>query len=76
MFSSTKIIRRQWVRWSNILARVADKRNSIFYRKCRLSFNFKAQLLMVTCEGNKFFKREHNHDFSKIAVVTDNQWIT
>jgi hypothetical protein len=24
----------------------------------------------------KFFGREHNHDFSKIAVVTDNQWIT
>ena len=24
----------------------------------------------------KFFSQEHQHDFSKIAVVTDNQWIT
>src|SRR3990172_12128265 len=24
----------------------------------------------------KFFSREHSHDFSKIAVVTDDQWIT
>ncbi len=24
----------------------------------------------------KFFSREHQHDFSKIAVVTDDQWIT
>lgn len=24
----------------------------------------------------KFFSREHNHDFSKIAVVTSDQWIT
>jgi hypothetical protein len=30
----------------------------------------------VAWEEIKFFRREHNHDFSKIAVVTDNQWIT
>ena len=24
----------------------------------------------------KFFSREHNHDFGKIAVVTDDQWLT
>ncbi|MBI1174296.1 MAG: STAS/SEC14 domain-containing protein [Sideroxydans sp.] len=30
--------------------------------------------LDVAWEEIKFFKREHQHDFSKIAVVTDNQW--
>ena len=30
----------------------------------------------VAWEELKFFSREHNHDFSKIAVVTDDQWIT
>jgi hypothetical protein len=30
----------------------------------------------VVWEELKFFRREHQHDFSKIAVVTDNQWIT
>lgn len=30
----------------------------------------------VAWEEIKFFNREHNHDFSKIAVVTDDQWIT
>lgn len=24
----------------------------------------------------KFFSREHHHDFNKIAVVTDDQWLT
>ena len=24
----------------------------------------------------KFFSREHQHDFGKIAVVTDDQWLT
>ena len=24
----------------------------------------------------KFFSHDHQHDFSKIAVVTDNQWLT
>ncbi len=27
-------------------------------------------------EEIKFFSRQHNHDFDKIAVVTDDQWIT
>jgi SpoIIAA-like len=30
----------------------------------------------VAWEEIKFFSREHNHDFNKIAVVTDDQWIT
>lgn len=30
----------------------------------------------VTWEELKFFSREHQHDFSKIAVVTDDQWHT
>jgi len=30
----------------------------------------------VAWEEIKFFSSEHNHDFSKIAVVTDDQWIT
>ena len=30
----------------------------------------------VAWEEIKFFSRAHNHDFSKIAVVTDDQWLT
>ena len=30
----------------------------------------------VAWEEIKFFNREHQHDFSRIAVVTDNQWRT
>jgi hypothetical protein len=30
----------------------------------------------VAWEEIKFFSREHRHDFSKIAVVTDDQWRT
>ena len=30
----------------------------------------------VAWEEIKFFRREHNHDFSKIAVVTSDQWLT
>jgi len=30
----------------------------------------------VAWEEIKFFRSEHNHDFSKIAVITDDQWIT
>jgi hypothetical protein len=29
----------------------------------------------VVWEDLKFFSREHNHDFSKIAIVTSNQWL-
>lgn len=32
--------------------------------------------LDVAWEEIRFFRSEHNHDFSKIAVVTDNQWQT
>lgn len=30
----------------------------------------------VAWEEIKFFGREHNHDFNRIAVVTDDQWLT
>jgi hypothetical protein len=30
----------------------------------------------VAWEEIKFFSREHNHDFNKIAVVTSDQWLT
>ena len=30
----------------------------------------------VAWEEIKFFSRQHNHDFSKIAVVTEDQWLT
>ena len=30
----------------------------------------------VAWEEIKFFGREHQHDFSKIAVVTNDQWLT
>lgn len=30
----------------------------------------------VAWEEIKFFSREHNHDFTKIAVVTSDQWLT
>ena len=30
----------------------------------------------VAWEEIKFFSREHNHDFTRIAVVTDDQWLT
>jgi hypothetical protein len=30
----------------------------------------------VAWEEVKFFSHQHNHDFDKIAVVTDDQWIT
>jgi hypothetical protein len=44
-----------------------------------LLFDLRAMVgytLDVAWEEIKFFRREHNHDFSKIAVVTNNQWIT
>jgi hypothetical protein len=44
-----------------------------------LLFDLRAMVnytLDVAWEEIKFFSREHNHDFCKIAVVTDDQWIT
>ncbi len=44
-----------------------------------LLFDLRAMVsytLDVAWEEIKFFSREHNHDFTKIALVTDNQWIT
>lgn len=45
--------------------------NLLFDLRAMLSFS-----LDVAWEDIKFFKREHNYDFSKIAIVTDNQWLT
>jgi len=47
--------------------------------KVNLLFDLRGMLAYtpdVAWEEIKFFRREHNHDFSKIAVVTDNQWLT
>ncbi len=44
-----------------------------------LLFDLRAMLdytVDVAWEEIKFFSREHQHDFSKIAVVTDDQWLT
>ena len=44
-----------------------------------LLFDLRAMInytIDVAWEEIKFFSREHNHDFNKIAVVTDDQWIT
>ncbi len=30
----------------------------------------------VAWEEIKFFSRQHSHDFNKIAVITDDQWLT
>ena len=32
--------------------------------------------LDVAWEEIKFFRRDHQHDFSRVAVVTDDQWLT
>ena len=44
-----------------------------------LLFDFRGMLSYtpdVAWEEIKFFNRQHQHDFSKIAVVTDDQWRT
>ena len=45
--------------------------NLIFDLRAMISYT-----LDVAWEEIKFFNREHQHDFSKIAVVTNDQWIT
>ncbi|MDO8207048.1 MAG: STAS/SEC14 domain-containing protein [Gallionella sp.] len=49
----------------------SDSLNLLFDLRAMLDYT-----VDVAWEEIKFFSREHNHDFSKIAVVTDNQWIT
>jgi hypothetical protein len=47
--------------------------------RVNLLFDLRAMInytVDVAWEEIKFFSREHNHDFNKIAVVTDDQWIT
>lgn len=44
-----------------------------------LLFDLRAMIsytLDVAWEEVKFFSREHHHDFNRIAVVTDDQWLT
>lgn len=44
-----------------------------------LMFDLRAMInytVDVAWEEIKFFNREHQHDFNKIAVVTDDKWIT
>ncbi len=49
----------------------SDSLNLLFDLRAMLDYT-----VDVAWEEIKFFSREHQHDFSKIAVVTDNQWIT
>ena len=47
--------------------------------KVNLIFDLRAMIsytLDVAWEEIKFFNQSHQHDFSKIAVVTDDQWMT
>lgn len=47
--------------------------------KASLIFDLRGMLAYtpdVAWEEIKFFSREHNHDFNRIAVVTDDQWLT
>ena len=47
--------------------------------KVNLLFDLRGMLAYTTdvaWEEIKFFSRQHNHDFNKIAVVTDDQWLT
>lgn len=44
-----------------------------------LLFDLRAMVdytLDVAWEEIKFFSQDHNHDFTKIAVVTSDQWLT
>jgi hypothetical protein len=46
--------------------------------KINLLFDLRGMLAYtpdVAWEEIKFFRREHNHDFNRIAVVTDDQWL-
>jgi hypothetical protein len=48
-------------------------------RKISLLFDLRAMInysVDVVWEEIKFFGRDHNHDFGKIAVITDDQWLT
>lgn len=50
-----------------------------FPGKLNLLFDLRAMVgytIDVAWEEIKFFGRKHHHDFTKIAVVTDNQWLT
>lgn len=47
-----------------------DKANLIFDLRGMLDYTPD-----VAWEEIKFFHREHNHSFNKIAVVTDDQWL-
>ncbi len=49
-----------------------------FPGKLNLLFDLRAMIgytIDVAWEEIKFFGRQHNHDFTKIAVVTDRKWL-
>jgi hypothetical protein len=48
-----------------------DALNLLFDLRAMVSYT-----IDVAWEDIKFFRREHNNDFSKIAIVTDDQWLT
>jgi hypothetical protein len=50
-----------------------------FPGKLNLLFDLRAMVgytIDVAWEEIKFFGREHSHDFTKIAVVTDSKWLS
>jgi len=51
--------------------KTADSVNLLFDLRAMIDYT-----VDVAWEEIKFFSREHNHDFSKIAVVTSDQWLT
>lgn len=49
------------------------------HRGLNLLFDLRAMIsytVDVAWEDIKFFRREHNNDFGKIAIVTNDQWLT
>jgi hypothetical protein len=51
--------------------KVPGKLNILFDLRAMISFT-----IDVVWEDIKFFRGEHKHDFAKIAIVTQNQWLT
>ena len=53
------------------LIKASGSHNLLFDLRAMISYS-----VDVAWEEIKFFGREHPHDFTKIAVVTDDQWLT
>lgn len=54
-----------------LLLKSANQHNLLFDLRAMIDYT-----VDVAWEEIKFFNREHQHDFNKIAVVTADQWIT